>query len=382
MNGTGEGSPRKSYLDSALRRQGAVLAPFEGFLLAERFHEPADEYYYGFDTAGVIDQTYRDLLSIRGRGAVEFLQRLLTSNVRALADGEGQPSCFLTPKGKLLAAFHLYRQSEEEFLAIFGGPVPPEARRSLERYASLEDIAVVDEGQARRMLTVQGRNADTCLRYAQFEVGDLPDRPKGFWLRHKVRFKDEEVFFRTECRAVEVGFTVEVPLAALEPAWEALVSAAADLNGGPVGWSAEEDLRIQAGLPRWGMDFDGSNFPNESAWEGALSYKKGCYIGQEVIARMRTYGHQNRKLRHLEVSPRLTAERDARLYRDGKEVGRITSVAKVPAMPTRTALAYLRRDAWEPDTLVAIGSPEAPADARVAGLPLVEPNAPGQEQER
>jgi glycine cleavage system aminomethyltransferase T len=74
--------------------------------------------------------------------------------------------------------------------------------------------------------------------------------------------------------------------------------------------------------------------------------------------------------------------RDTRLYRNGKEVGRITSVAKLPTTTIRTALAYVRREAWEPDTPLAIGSPEAPADARVGHLPLIDPDAPGQEQER
>ncbi len=378
MNASDDGSPRESPLDAALRRRGGVLAPYEGFLLAGRFNDPAGEYYHATETVGVIDQTYRDLYSIRGHGAAGFLQRLVTSDVSALADGEGQPSCFLTPKGKLLAAFHLFRLGEEEFLAFFAGPVPPNALRSLERYAFLEDIAIADEGNARRMITVQGPRAIVCLRHAHFEIRDPPAR---FWLRARVPFRGEEIFVREECRSVDGGLTLEIPLPALEAAWEALVTSATDFSGGPVGWSTEEDLRIHAGIPRWGVDFDGSNFPNESGWDGAISYKKGCYIGQEVIARMRTYGHANRKLLHLHCPDRWIVDRDTKVYRGGKEVGRITSVAQSPARRTKTALAYLRPEVWEPDTLVAIGTPEAAADAPVANLPIIEPPAPGQEEE-
>jgi len=303
----------------------------------------------------------------------------VTSNVRALADGEGQPSCFLTPKGKILAAFHLYRQSEEDFLAVFGGPVPAEARRSLERYAVLDDIAIADEGEARRMLTIQGPRAFDCLRGAHFHVGDVR-RP--YWQRFRCQFDDVEVFVRSECRSVEIGVTVEVPVEFFEAAWQSLVSSAVRLDGGPVGWSTEESLLGHAGIPRWGVDFDGSNFPNECGWDPAISYKKGCYIGQEGIARMRTYGHVNRKLVQVRFPYRPGVERDARLYHNGKEVGRITSVAKLPTTTIRTALAYVRQEAWEPNTPVAIGSPEAPADAKVALLPLIDPDAPGQEQER
>jgi folate-binding protein YgfZ len=124
------------------------------------------------------------------------------------------------------------------------------------------------------------------------------------------------------------------------------------------------------------VDFDGGNFPNEAGWEAALSYQKGCYIGQEVIARMRTYGHANRKLMLLLFPDAREVERGTRLYREGREAGEVTSAAVSRRSGRTVALAYLRRGSWDADLHLSVGSPEAPPEARSAVRPAAAPRGP------
>jgi len=127
----------------------------------------------------------------------------------------------------------------------------------------------------------------------------------------------------------EGGFDLEVPAGSLEPAWRALVEEARRRGGGAVGRRAAEILRIEAGVPRWGSEIDGTRFPTECGLEAAVSYEKGCFIGQEVIARIRTYGHLNRRLMAVRFRRAPEARPGEKLFRDGAEAGLVTSAASL-----------------------------------------------------
>ncbi|MGH9360404.1 MAG: YgfZ/GcvT domain-containing protein, partial [Thermoanaerobaculia bacterium] len=247
----------------------------------------------------------------------------------------------------------------------FAEPLRGEAVQALKRYAALEDIEV-EESRAGGAFAVQGPRARDLLG-GWIEHGIWPEEP----------FREETVFgggIRCFVRR-----SVETPAGgwqlrrAIPPLWRALVDEAQRLGGGAVGPAVAEVLRIEAGIPRWGVDLDGSNFPNECGWEEALNYDKGCYIGQEVIARMRTYGHLNKRLLRVRFGEAAEAPPGARLYRDGKEVGQVTSSAASFLSGRVFALAYLRQPAWEPGTILQVGAADGPAAGEV--LPLGSPGS-------
>jgi folate-binding protein YgfZ len=157
------------------------------------------------------------------------------------------------------------------------------------------------------------------------------------------------------------GFLLQVPAAGAGAVWDALAARGAR----PCGMEALEARRIEAGVPRIGLDMDGSTLALEVPVAEAISATKGCYLGQEVVARGTARGHVNRRLVGLRLEGPVPP-RGAALVRDGAEVGRLTSVA--PAW--HTALGFVRREHWEPGSELRVAHGHAVTLARVAALPL------------
>jgi folate-binding protein YgfZ len=131
-------------------------------------------------------------------------------------------------------------------------------------------------------------------------------------------------------------------------------------------------LRIEAGTPEYGIDIDESNLPQEvGRMEQAVSFIKGCYIGQETVARIRTYGHVNRLLIGVKLAENREVPSGAGISRDGVEVGRVTSSVVSPAARTGIAMGYVRRGSNEPGTLVEISAGDGSVRGEVCGLPIV-----------
>jgi folate-binding protein YgfZ len=147
------------------------------------------------------------------------------------------------------------------------------------------------------------------------------------------------------------GFDWFVPVAAQEALVAKLLPAAQGIGGRVCGWRALETARIETGIPRFGVDMDETNLPQECGIEKfAVSFTKGCYVGQEVINRVHAMGHVNRELRKLRLEdglPILPMKGD-KLFHAGKEIGYITSATFSPAMQAKVALGYVRREASEP----------------------------------
>jgi folate-binding protein YgfZ len=169
-------------------------------------------------------------------------------------------------------------------------------------------------------------------------------------------------------RASEVrgtGVVLHVPTSSVAAVWEALVARGAR----PCGLEALEARRVEVGVPRIGLDMDGGTLALEVPVEEAISTRKGCYLGQEVVARGTARGHVNRRLVGLMLEGPVPPV-GALLVRDGAECGRLTSVARSFATGGHVALGFVRREHWEPGTQLGVRHGHAVTLARVATLPL------------
>ena len=146
-------------------------------------------------------------------------------------------------------------------------------------------------------------------------------------------------------------------------------------GGRACGWQAFETARIEAGIPRFGADMDETNIPLECGIESrAVSYNKGCYIGQEVINRIHSVGHVNRELRGLRLADDLESlpQRGDKLFRDGKEVGFVTSAVKSPVLNANIALGYVRREANQIGNELTLRTTAGESPAKIVELPFVK----------
>jgi folate-binding protein YgfZ len=173
-------------------------------------------------------------------------------------------------------------------------------------------------------------------------------------------------------RTGTIGFDLFVPVAALGAVLDKLIAAAKEQGGRAVGWSALETSRIEAAIPRFGADMDETNLAPEAIEKQAISYSKGCYIGQEVISRIRTYGEVAKALRGLQLDGHLKIlpTRGDKLFHAGKEVGYITSAVSSTKLKGNFALGYVRKEANQIGTELTLHTAEGESPIRIVELPF------------
>ena len=343
-------------VDTALHRHlaacGAVLADDRGVELPRHFGDPAAEYAALREQAALLDLGFRTLIRVVGADRVAFLQGMLTADVAALAPGGGCPALLLTIQGRVTADVRVAALADALLL-----DVDVRARDAL--VAALEKLIIADDVTLEppaEPVTLLGLEGPAAAQLLGPDAAALPA-----WAHTTTAIAGVTV---RALRASEVrgpGFVLHVPAAAATEVWSALATAGAR----PCGMEALEGRRIEVGVPRIGLDMDGSTLALEVPVEEAISQTKGCYLGQEVVARGTARGHVNRRLMGLVFAGAAPAP-GAALLHDGKTVGRVTSVAHAFGLGAPAGLGFVRREHWEPGTVLAAGS----VTARVARWPL------------
>lgn len=332
---------------------------------------PAEHAALG-QSAGILDLSFRGRISLAGEDRVRFLHGQVTNDVERLRAREGCYAALVTAKGKIQADLNLYRLPDELLLDFEPGLSATVSQR-LEKYLVADDVQIVDVAPLYGLLSVQGpRAADAVRRLALF-----PEVPAGPF--HSVCITDAtlgELHLMNQPRLNHAGFDFFVPVAALGAVAERLLAAAAALGGRACGWQALETARIEAGIPRFGVDMDGTHFPLECGIEArAVSYTKGCYVGQEVLNRIHSFGHVTRELRGLWLAddlPALPAKGD-KLFHAGKEAGSVTSAVASPMLHANVALGCVRREANRIGTVLMLHGAAGESPVRIVELPFRPP---------
>jgi folate-binding protein YgfZ len=321
------------------------------------------------ETAGVLDLSCRSRLCLTGADRVKFLHGQVTNDVSGLNAGEGCYAALVNAKGKMQSDLNLYRLADELLLDFEPGLSAAITQR-LEKYIIAEDVQVVDTAPHYGLLSVQGPRASEVVRALDLGISV----PAG--LMTFLSAKDAmlgEIYLMNQPRVGTAGLDLFVPTASLGAVADKLLAAAKSIGGRASGWEALETARIEAGIPRFGVDMDENTLPPEAGLDArAVSYGKGCYIGQEVIARIRTYGHVARKLCGLRLADDLKAlpMRGDKLFKDGKEAGHITSAVASPTFKASRALGYVRRECNQPGTELTLRSAAGESVAKVVELPF------------
>jgi tRNA-modifying protein YgfZ len=320
-------------------------------------HSLAAEHRTLLQGCGLLDRSERGKLALSGADAVEFLNGQVTNELTTLSPGEGCYAAFLTHKGKMLGDLRI--------LAVGAGAQagPAELLLDTERSAlqALFDmirrfkvgyrVDLHKRTLERGLLSLIGPNAATVATatgLSGVEHTSLAVEPEGI-------------------AALAVRTDVGVDLLCDAPDSERLAEALSARGAVPVGEQAAECVRIERGRPRYGLDLDDSVIPQEAGLnERAVNFTKGCYVGQETVARLFYRGRPNRHLRGLRLSAPVARDEELRLAE--RPVGRVGSVAASPTLGP-IALALVRREA-EPGSVLSVG--EHGTSAEVIALPFVD----------
>jgi folate-binding protein YgfZ len=181
-----------------------------------------------------------------------------------------------------------------------------------------------------------------------------------------------EIYVATLRRISQPGFDIFAPSQSLGAVADKLIAAAKSAGGRACGWTAFEMARIESGVPRFGADMDESNLPMECIESRAVSFNKGCYIGQEVLNRIHAIGHVAKELCGLRLADDLKAlpNKGDKLFHDGKEMGYITSAVRSPALNANIALGYVRREANQIGTELTLHTSDGTRPVKIVELPF------------
>ncbi len=325
------------------------------------------EYRALSDVAAVLDLSFRSRVCLTGVDRIRFLHGQVTNDVKALGFGEGCYAALITAKGRMQSDLNIYRL-EDELLLDFEPGLAGLVSKRLEHYIIAEDVQVVDVAPHYGLLSVQGPRSQDVVRDAM--LGQPPPE-KAFQFLKVTDAKRGELYLVNQPRLGMPGFDLFVPLANLGEALETLRVGVAKIGGTLCGWNAFELRRIEAGVPRFGADIDETNIPLEAGLEKrAISFNKGCYIGQEVISRIKTYSEVAKALRGLRLADDLKTlpVKGVKLFQAGKEVGYVTSAARSPSLKANIGLGYVRKEVNQVGSELSLGQTES--TVRVVELPF------------
>jgi folate-binding protein YgfZ len=299
------------------------------------------------EECGALDRSPRGKLLLKGPEAAEYLQGQLTNDVEALAPGEGCYAALLDRKGHMQADMRVLALAEGEIWIDTEPEALERARGHLEMYKIGREVTLEDVGEERAILSLIGPRS--------VELAGSPPLS-----RHASAATSIE---GVECLAVGTALGVDLIAAAADR--ERLRAALGEAGAPEVSAEAVEILRIEAGTPRFGSEMDTATMPAEAGIVGtAVNFEKGCYIGQETVARLHYKGRPNRHLRGLRLNA--PAPPGAPLSLAEKEVGKLGGSCVSPILGP-IALAIVRREA-EPGSELRVG--EDGVTARVVDLPF------------
>ncbi len=356
----------QGVLHNVHRAAGAVFGDVGGRQVPEHFGDPRAEYEAVRAAAGLLDLSFQGKVRFTGADRADFLNRMLSNDVKSLPAGSGCRAFLLDPKGHVVAYLALHVLAED-VLAETDPPMAAAMIEMLSRYVVADDVIIEDVSEAWGLLSLQGPRAPAVL-------GDLLGG--GPLALQSLQHLEREVAggparIVARSRTGEAGYDLWAPTDRMPALWEAATRAGGRHGLRAVGLRALDALRIEAG-EAWGPDVSGEVLALETGLEGAISFSKGCYIGQEFVVRVAHRGHVNRRLSGLVLSGDRVPAHGDKVVLDGKEMGWITSAAFSPGLGRPIGLGYVRRECNAPGSKVTVMAGGVPVDAEVVALPFLK----------
>jgi folate-binding protein YgfZ len=306
--------------ERTLQTQGAQFGTVLGVSVPLRFAAAENEYRAARETCAMWAADVRRLITATGEDRVTFLQGMLSNDVKVLRPGEGTYAALLTQQGKIVSDVRVYADADYFLLDVLAERVAP-VITALEKFIVADDVELNVSDDEQPLIGLMGPAAAAALEAV-----------------------------------------MKAPL----PEWQALHHQNLTVAG-----RAEvlNVLRVEAGVPWYGIDMDDDVLLMETNLDRAVSFTKGCYLGQEVVERVAARGHVNKKLTGLAIDGDQVPPPATTLRADGRDIGRITSAVRPPALGRIIGLGYVHRDFLTPGTVLRAVMAEGEAAAVVTTLP-------------
>lgn len=355
--------PMHPLLERAVLARGATMGTRLGCTVPLRFAGTEAEWRAARERCGVAVADFRALVAATGADRVTFLHGMLSNDVAGLAAGQGGYAALLTQQGKIVADARVYAQRHRVLVDVFASRVEA-LTAALQRCLVADDVELARVEDQPPLLALVGPAGHALLE--RVLVTSLPAWRE---LEHQeLQYGGRSLLLISVSEAGGHGYLVCGASELAAPLFEALLAAGAM----PLGMDALNVLRLESGIPWYGVDMDDDVLVMETGLDRLVSFSKGCYLGQEVVERVASRGHVNRKLAGLLVEGADVPEPGSLLRAGGRDVGHLTSAARSPALERVIALGYVHRSCLDPGTSLSVQMREGATAARVTSLPFID----------
>ena len=353
------------------RALGATFTEsYEDWELVGHFTDPHREHDAVRQEAGVVDLSHRGRFRLTGIDRAAYLHRIISNDVEGLSVGEGNYATILTNRGKIIADMKVcvlddsigIETNAETTLSLY---------QELDKYLIADDVTIEDFTVHTGTVGVHGpKSAELLQEIYGLAVGDLREY-------HSLvgEVDGEQIVCVRANETGEIGYNLCATAESMEWLWDTILTKGRAFGAEPVGLTALNSLRIEAGIPRYGAELDDSIFPGEAELDRAVSFEKGCYIGQEIVARMKYRGHPNRLLRGFEVADDTPPQIGDRLFDGDKDIGWLTSAIVSPTLGKTIGMGYIRVAFTDEGSQVEVQTADSRMAATVRLLPFYQRDA-------
>lgn len=320
--------------------------------------DPSRAHAIGREAAALFDLTAEGALRASGKDAKRYLHRMTSNDIEGLKDGEGCHALYLTNKGRVISELWIYQLDGETFDIQVPAPAFAQVLQRFTMFVINDDVSLEDRGSGRMLWSLQGPKAEATLASLGAPI------PQGAFGHGAWSFEGVSCRLLRRARIGGEGFDLVAPKEGAEALAETLRKAVEEHGGAVIDGGALEALRIEAGVADFARDTR-DVLPQEAFLERtAVSFEKGCYPGQETVAKIKYRGHVNRHLVRFEIegeAPEVPCE----VWMGDQKLGLLTSAARIPSDGKVRGLGYLKREhaAGECAVEIAIGDERRAARA-------------------
>lgn len=333
MTGTGDELKRTPYTDFHIAA-GAKMVPFAGFLMPVQYRGIIEEHKAVRSGVGLFDLTHMGEFEVFGPQAMEFIQKVTTNDVSALAEGQIQYSCLPYPDGGIVDDLLVYNLGDHYLLVVNAANINKDFAW-LSKHL-IDGVTLVNRSDDFSLLAIQGPEAIKLMS----DLTDFDLAGMQYYWAARTKVAGKEVLFSRTGYTGEDGFELYIPNAEGAHFWEAIIEAGKKYNLGLIGLGARDSLRLEMKMALYGNDIDQTTNPIEAGLGWIVKLDKGEFIGSEAIAKVKA-DKPKRKLVCLVLEGKAFPRQGYEIYDGDEKVGQVTSGTVSPSLGQPIAIGYV-----------------------------------------